>query len=489
MSSAVMFFIVLAIAIVALMLLITKVNMHPVFTLLLVSLFAGVGMGFSPVDTLGLITEGFGGTLKGVGLPIMLGAVLAMGIQDTGAAKSIANFFIRLFKGKNLELAPSLTAFIVSIPVFGDITTVLTSNIASILSARKGISMATMAAFTVLGLNFTHGVVPPTPGILAVSEVMGADLGLVIFYGIIISLIGFMGTWLLLRKWTAKEHIDPNPDFVKGIEPAQSDNIEDLLIEGKNLPGTFASLMPILIPVVLISLSSFINMSLPEGNVIREVFTFLGDKVVALLLSVIYTMFLGLKYKNSVIESNYGATNNGAGPEELAATVDTQEVAKNSNIKDILLNSWIARGLEVALAAILITGMGGAFSQVIKSAPAVNEVTSLVDAIPIPAILIPFLLGVLMMTAVGSMTTAGMTAAAIVYPMLPVLGLTPLAATLAIGSGTLALNHVNNSGFWVTSQFFNLSTKQTLKYITFPHAVGAVINIIAIGIMSAIGII
>lgn len=488
MSSAVMFFVVLAIAIVALMLLITKLNVHPVITLLLVALFTGVGLGFSGIETMGLISEGFGGTLKGVGLPIMLGAVLAMGIQDTGAAKSIANFFIRLFKGKNLELAPSLTAFIVSIPVFGDITTVLTSNIASILSTRKGISMATMAAFTVLGLNFTHGVVPPTPGILAISELMGADLGLVIFYGIIISVIGMMGTWLLLRKWTEKEYIEPNPDFVKGIKPAQSDNIEDLLIEGEDLPGTFASLMPILIPVVFISLSSFINMYVPEGNVLREIFAFLGDKVVALSLAVGYTMLLGLKHKKSVIESNYNALHSGSDLEgEIAATTELD--SKYTNIKDVLLNSWIARGLQVALAAILITGMGGAFSQVIKSAPAVNEVTSLVDGLPIPAILIPFLLGVVMMTAVGSMTTAGMTAAALVYPMLPVLGLTPLAATLAIGSGTLALNHVNNSGFWVTSQFFNLSTKQTLKYITFPHAVGAVINIIVIWIMSGIGII
>lgn len=480
--SAVMFFIVLIIAILALMLLITKVNMHPVLALLLVALLTGLGLGFSPVETIGLITDGFGSTLKSVGIPIMLGAVLAMGIQDTGATKSIANFFIRLFKGRNLELAPSLTAYIVSIPVFGDITTVLTSSIASVLSARKGISMATMAAFTVLGLNFTHAVVPPTPGILAVSETMGADLGSVILCGIITTFISFILTWLILKKWTEKEKIAPKPDFVKGIQPAHSNAIEDLLIEGENLPSVFESLLPIIIPVTLISISSISNVYLPEENTLREMLAFLGDKVVALLLAVIYTMFLGLKYKYSVIESNQIAIKNNG--------IDTEEKleAKKVNIKDILLNSWITRGLNAALTAILITGMGGALSQVIKNAPAVDEVVSLVDAVPIPAILIPFVLAVLMMTAVGSMTTAGMTAAAIVYPMLPVLGLSPLAATLAIGCGTLALNHVNNSGFWVSSQFFNLNTNQTLKYITIPHAVAAVINIIVIGIMNSIGL-
>lgn len=160
--SAVSFLIMLIVSIIALMLLITKAKLHPVFSLFCVSLIMGLVMGrfepegFSFTEVLNMVTSGFGSTLGSMGLPIMLGAILAMGVQDTGAAKSIANFFIRLFRGKNLELAPALTAYIVSIPVFGDITTILTSNIANVLSKRKHISMGKMAAFTQTGLNLTH---------------------------------------------------------------------------------------------------------------------------------------------------------------------------------------------------------------------------------------------------------------------------------------------------------------------------------------------
>jgi GntP family gluconate:H+ symporter len=466
------FLVILILAIVALMFLIIKANLHPVFSLLIVAFVSGIALGFAPLESIGLINDGFAGTLKGVGIPIILGAVLAMGVQDTGAAKSIGNFFIKLFRGKNLELAPSLTAFIVSIPVFGDITMVLTSNIASVLSRRKGISMSTMATFTGLGLFLTHAMVPPTPGILAISILLGADLGMVILIGILVAFIAFIGSWLLLRKWTEKEMILPNPDFVKNIEPAKSDNVEDLLIDNEGLPGAFASFVSLLIPVVLIAAASFANMYMPEGNVIRDVLAVLGDKVVALSLAVIYTMFLGLKNSKGVIESNKEATGKDM-----------------KSMKDILLNSWVTRGLEVALSALLITAMGGAFGQVIKSAPAIELLGPIVAEFPMPGILIPWLIGAVMMTSVGSMTTAGMTAAAIVLPMMTSLGISPLAATLAIGAGTLMLDHVNNSGFWVMSQFFNLNTQQGLKYITIPGVVASVISMIALLVLTTVGII
>ncbi len=470
--SAGVFLIVLVGAILALMFLIIKCNLHPVFSLLAVAFVTGLVLGFDSLGTIAMINDGFGGTLKGIGIPIIFGAVLAMGIQDTGAAKSIANFFIRLFRGKNLELAPSLTAYIVSIPVFGDITMVLTSNIASVLSKRRGVSMSTMATFTGLGLFLTHAVVPPTPGILAIALLLGADLGLTILWGIITTFIAFMLTWLLLKKWTEKEMIEPNPEVVKNVVPSKSGAVDDLLIKDQALPGAFASFMTIAIPVIMITASSFVNMVTPEGHILRQIFSIFGDKVVALGSGVIYTMLLGLTYKKQVVDSNEQVTGK-----------------KMPEIKDVLLNSWVARGLAVALSALLITAAGGAFSSVIKSAPAIEELSALITGSSFPGILIPFLIGVIMMTAVGSMTTAGMTASGIVLPMLPALGISPLAATLAVGAGTLMINHVNNSGFWVMSQFFHLDTRQGLKYVTLPCAVAAILLIIMLIPLSAASLI
>lgn len=475
--SATGFLILLIVTIVLLMVLIMKVKLHPTFALFASALFMGLVLGrfeaesFSFTEVLSLITSGFGGTLGSMGIPIMLGAILAMGVQDTGAAKAIANFFIKLFRGKNLELAPALTAYIVSIPVFGDITTILTSNIANVLSKRKHISMGKMAAFTQTGLNLTHAMVPPTPGILAVSILLGADLGLVIGWGVVISLIAFLLTWLVLRKWTDKEFVEPVPEVVAKIEETSSNDVKDILITGDDIPGTFASFLTILIPVVLIAGSSFINMAVAEDAPIRTYTAIFGDKIVALGLGVIYTMLLAAFHKASVRRSNKDVTNKD--PE---------------NFREVVLDSWIARGLEVALPALLITGMGGALATVIKAAPAINDLAGLIEQSGVPGLLIPFLIGAIMFTAVGSMTTGGMTAAGVVGPMMATLGLTPVATVLAIGAGTMIFNHVNNSGFWVISRFFNLDLKQGFKYITLPDAVAGVCCFVLICAAAAVGL-
>lgn len=331
--------------------------------------------------------------------------------------------------------------------------------------------MGKMAAFTQTGLNLTHAMVPPNPGILAVSVLLGADLGLVIGWGILTSIIAFILTWLLLRKWTDKEWIEPLPEVVAEIEETSSNDVKDILIPGKDVPGTFPAFLTILIPVVLIAGSSFINMAVAEDAPIRVWTALFGDKVVALSLGVIYTMFLALFHKFAVRKSNEDVT--GKDP---------------ANFREIILDSWIARGLSVALPALLITGMGGAFATVIKAAPAINDLAGLIENSGVPGLLIPFLIGAIMFTAVGSMTTGGMTAAGVVGPMMGILGLSPVSTVLAIGAGTMIFNHVNNSGFWVISKFFNLDLKQGLKYITVPDFVAGVICFIMICAASAVGI-
>lgn len=479
--SAIGFLVLLVLAIVALMLLMTKAKLHPVMSLFVVALAFGLILGlfgtegYTFMGTLNMITSGFGSTLGSLGMPIILGAVLAMGVQDTGAAKSIANFFIRLFRGKNLELAPSLTAYVVSIPVFGDITTILCSNIANVLGKRKHISMSTMASFTQTGLNLTHAMVPPTPGILAVSVALAADLGMVISWGIAITVVTFFLTWLLLKRWTEKEWIAAVPEVTAEISETNSDKVEDLLILDKDLPGVFASFLTILIPVILIAGGSFVGMMIPDSTpddaLVRTLVTICSDKVVALSMGVIYTMFLAMAHKDSVRKSNKDAT--GSDPESF---------------REVILNSWIGRGLNVALIALLVTAMGGGFSQVIKSFPNINDLALLIQNSGVPGLLVPFLVGVIMMTAVGSMTTAGITAVGVVQPMMDLLGLEPVSTALAIGAGTLIFNHVTNSGFWVVSKFFNLDLKQGLKYITIPDAVAGVIGFILVFALNTVGL-
>ena len=281
----------------------------------------------------------------------------------------------------------------------------------------------------------------------------------------------FLLTWLVLRKWTDKEFVEPVPEVVAEIEETSSNDVKDILITGNDIPATFASFLTILIPVVLIAGSSFIKMVVAEASALYAWANIFGDKIVALGLGVIYTMLLAVFHKASVRKSNADAT--GKNPQSF---------------REVVLNSWIARGLEIALPALLITGMGGAFAAVIQAAPAINDLAGLIEQSGVPGLLIPFLIGAIMFTAVGSMTTGGMTAAGVVGPMMVTLGLSPISTVLAIGAGTMIFNHVNNSGFWVISRFFNLDLKQGLKYITLPDFVAGIFCFVMICGAAAVGL-
>lgn len=398
--SAGVFILILVVAIAALVLMIVKAKMHPVLALFIAALGTGIALGYGVTGSVDYISNGFGGTLGSVGITIILGAIISMAIEDTGAAKVIANFFIKLFRGKRMELAPALTAFIMSIPVFGDITMVLTAPIASMLSKRKHISMSTMASFTGLGLFLTHGLVPPTPGILAIALMFGSDLGMTIVWGLVISFVGFFGTYFLLRKWTEKEWIEPDPEFVRGMEETDSDSEDDILIKDSGLPHTGEGFLPLLLPVLLISVSSFAQMYAAEGSAIYTICTTIGNKVIALSIGLLYSFYLGYKQRKMV----------------LGVYADTYNEPK-AKLGEVMLNKWVARGLVVCLSPLLITAMGGAFGNVLKNSPALEPLSKLIADSPIPAILVPWAIAAIMMTSVGSMTTAGMTAAAIVLPM------------------------------------------------------------------------
>lgn len=461
------FIIVLAISILLLTFMILRLKVHPVLALFITAVGLGIGLGNTVLETMGLINAGFGATLSGVGLTIILGSILAMGIQDIRATDSISYFFNKVFRGKKMELAPSLTAFVVSIPVFGDVTMVLMAPIASKISHLNKISMSTMAAFTGLALFLTHGLVPPTPGILAISLSMGADLGFVIFWGLIVGLIAFFGTWLVLKKWTAKEFIKPLEKFVNAND--EEDDKKNKI----SYPPYLLAFLPILLPVIFIGSASFANVYMDEGTMMHTFLTTIGDRIVALSIGVLLVIIFAFLYKQNVA---------------ISAMRNSDEVDSKTSILKIVTNIWVARGLTVALLPLLITAMSGALGRILQTNEAAEVIANNIASTNILPVLIPFLIAAVLMTTVGSMTMAALTAAAIVTPMLGTLGISPELAVLAIGAGSLTLNHLNNSGFWIMSQFFNLTTKQGLKYVTIPTFVGAIFAIVTLLILGSLGL-
>lgn len=473
-----MFIIVLIMAIIILSVLTLKFKMHPVITLFITATFIGLASGLGVVGTFASIKDYFGSTLGSVGIMIIFGAILASGISDTGAATSIVNFFIKLFRGKRLELAPSLTGFIMSIPVFGDIASILNAPISAILAKRKKMGMQQVAPFVNLGLTLTHGLVPPTPGILAVSVMLGADIGTVILWGLICSIVSFAVSYLILSPIYAKsEHIEPLPDYTEGIESVdENTSVEELLIEEENCPNAFASFIPLLLPAVMIAIGSIGKLFVAEGSTAYQFFNVLGDTVLALFCGIFALGFLVFGRKGKVIEK----ANIASGKAELTG---------KSSWSEIVFGNWVERALKIAIGALLITAMGGAMGGILRENEAISVIGKTIAATNFPAILIPFLLAAILMTVCGSMTTASMTAAALMVELLPMLSISPVVAALAIGAGSMVGWHVNNSGFWIFTSLYGFNTKQGLKFFTTTNAVGGIIAFACLVLISLTGII
>jgi len=468
------FVMVIVAAIILLTVLTLKYKIHPAITLFIVAAIIGLSTGHDVASTMDLIKKYFGSTLGGIGILIIFGAMIACGIQDTGAAQSIANFFIRFFRGKNLELAPALTGFIMSIPVFGDIAIVLNAPIASILAKRKKISMAVMAPMLNVGLTLTHGLVPPTPGILAVSLMLGADIGMVIFWGLICSVISLTLTYLIAKPLLAKgEFIEPLADFTEGVQPAKSDStVNDLCIKEDGLPGSFLAFVPLIIPAGMITIGSFSKMLFAKESTAYAVSSAIGDSTVAMFFGILSVAFLVFRRKSKVISK--------ANSEGYTMTSETP-------IEQIVFDNWVVRALKIAIIPLIVTAMGGAMGGILRENSAITEIGNIVAATNFPKILIPFILAAVLMAVCGSMTTASMTAAALIQPMLSKLGLSPVIASLAIGAGSMVFWHVNNSGFWVFCSLYNFNAKQGLKYFTTVNALGGIIAFAALACLTIAG--
>lgn len=476
--SPITFVIMLIAAIVLLTVLTLKFKMHPVMTLFITAVFIGLASGKPLIETFASIKNYFGSTLGSIGIMIIFGAMIASGISDTGAATSIVNFFIKLFKGKRLELAPSLTGFIMSIPVFGDIAIILNAPISAILAKRKNMSMTQVAPFVNLGLTLTHGLVPPTPGVLAVAVMLQADIGSVIMWGLVCSIVSFALCYLALAPVYARgEFIEPLAAYTEGIEAVDDTaSVEALLIEEENAPGAGVSFVPLLLPAVMIAIGSIGKLIVQEGTAAYAFFDIIGDTVLALFCGIVALGLMVFGRKEKVVAKANEATG-------------TEELNSGSSWTEIVFGNWVGRALSIAIGALLITAMGGAMGGILRENEAISVIGNAIAETSFPGLLVPFFLAAILMTVCGSMTTASMTAAALMVELVPVLGISPVVATLAIGAGSMVGWHVNNSGFWIFTSLYGFDTRQGLKYFTTTNAIGGIVAFICLAGLTLVGLV
>ncbi len=419
----------------------SKFHIHPFLVLLLSALFMGLFAGLDSDAVIKAIAGGFGGTLKSIGIVIACGTIIGTFLEKSGGAQKMAETVLRLVGEKNSPLAMSITGYIVSIPVFCDSGFVLLSALNRALSKRTGRSLAVLAIALATGLYTTHVFVPPTPGPLAAAANIGADIGLVLIFGLIVS-IPTAAAGLFWATWFCKRFT-----IIPQEEMAQLKDAE--------MPGTALVFAPLIVPIILIALKSVADYpTLPFGEgSLKSAFDFIGNPIIALLLGVFISFLLPAK--------------------------------KDQNV----FSGWVGEGLKNAGTIILITGAGGAFGSVLK---ATNVGAYLGDTLSHwqLGIFLPFIISAALKTAQGSSTVALITTSALVAPMLGAMGFEePLAkalVVLAIGAGAMTVSHANDSYFWVVSQFSDMDTPTALRCHSMATLIQGVTGIVTIAILSLI---
>lgn len=410
------YIIALVIALALIVVGIVKWKIHPFFVLLIAAIVYGFLTGMEVSQIVDSINSGFGSIMGKIGLIIFFGVVIGTILEKSGGAMVIATRLLKLIGEKSIHLAMLVTGYLLSIPVFADSAFIIMNSLNKALSDKAKVAYAGTTAALAIGLMATHVMVPPTPGPIAAAGILDAELGSVILWGLLVSMLALVPCYFFSIKIASKIHI-----------PIHLEKTEDTL----HKPKLWISLLSIVVPIILIVVKSIVDypgMNMGDSAV-YPVISFLGAPVVALLIGV----FLALLMPKKLDEKVYSAT------------------------------GWFGDALRIAAPIILITGAGGIFGAMLQNSGIADFIADAFTDIQI-GLFLPFLLAACLKTTQGSSTVALITTASIVAPMLVALGLDdPFLRTmtvLAIGAGSTVVSHANDSFFWVLTQLTGMDVKQ-----------------------------
>ncbi len=435
---------VLLISIALLLFLIMKLKLHAFVALLIVSMGTAVAAGMPIEKIMGTIQSGMGGTLGFISVVVGLGAMFGKMLEVSGGAERLARTLINKFGKDRASWALGLAGFIVSIPVFFDVGFIILVPLVYSLAKETKKSLLHYGIPLLAGLAVTHAFVPPTPGPVAVAQLVGADLGKVILFGIIAGIPSMIVAGPIFGKYIGNKIYAEVPEYME-----LDDNV--INAEEKDLPSFKLIISLILIPIVLILLNTTAGVFLEEGSSIRNILTFIGHPFLALSISTILAFITLGKHKGLTKEE---------------------------------VNKVATAALAPTGLILLVTGAGGIFKQVlIDSNIGTVLAEGLADSSMNPIIL-AFIIATVVRVSVGSATVAMMTAGGIMAPLLPAFNVEPALIVIAIAAGATVLSHVNDSGFWLVNRYFGISEKDTLKSWTVMETLIGVVGLISVLIIS-----
>lgn len=429
-------------AVVALIVLIARFKVHPFVALVLVSLAMGAAAGMSPAALVKAFQDGVGSTLGLIAVVVGLGTMLGKLMAESGGASRIAAALLARFGERRVHWAMMIVGFVVGIPVFFQVGFVLLIPLVFTIARRTGTSLVLVGIPLVAGLSVVHGMVPPHPAAMLAVTAYGADLGRTIFYAILVGLPTAALAGPIFARWVAPRIVLP------------ANNPMAAQLEGRaataattELPGLGISLFTILAPVLLMLCASAADVSLETGNALRVLLDFLGSPIVALLL-ILFVSFWSL-----------GLARGFTGSQVLAMANDC---------------------LAPTAAILLVIGAGGGFNRVLIESGIGKAIADVAMRAQVSPLLLAWVVAALVRVATGSATVAMTTAAGIVAPIAAAAAphVSPELLVLATGAGSLMLSHVNDSGFWLIKEYFNMTVPQTLATWTVTETIIGVIGLL-----------
>lgn len=409
--------------IVLLLWLVMKLKLNAFIALLLVSLLVGLGAGMPFESVIKSVIDGMGNTLGFIALVVGLGSMFGKMLEISGGAERLAKSILEKFGEKNASWAMTITGFLVAIPVFFDVGFIIIVPLVYGLTKKSGKSLLLFAIPLLAGLATTHAFIPPTPGPIAVANLMNADLGWVIIFGFIAGIPTVILSGPLFGRIISKKIRKGIPGYMH----------MDSLKKGKKLPSFQTVIVLILIPLVLIITNTLCEFLLDPENKVLVVTNIAGHPVVALLITVLLSIIL---------------------------------LARKQGYTKKEIESYLTKSLEPAGIIILITGAGGVFKQVLIDSGVGNMLADFMNDSSLPPLILAFLIASAVRIIQGSSTVAMVTASGILAPVISTMGIEgPLLAlyVIVIASGSTILSHVNDSGFWLVNKYCGLTEKETFQ--------------------------
>jgi len=433
-------------AIVVLIVMITRLRIHPFIALIITSGFLGLISGMPLAKIVKSFQDGFGGVLGFVGIVLGLGTMLGKMMAESGGADQIAQTLVRAFGKQRVHWAMMIGAFLVGIPLFFEIGFVLLIPLVFIVARRSGVPLFKIGMPMLASLSVMHGLVPPHPGPLLAIGIFGADIGKTIFYGLVVGLPTVIIAGPMFGAFIAK-YVDIKP----------SDELMEQLArepQTKDLPGFAITLITVLSPVFLMLLKTFVDVTLPEGNAVRDLMDFIGNPIVALLAALLLSLY------------TFG----------VARGFTRQQVLK-----------FVDQSLAPTAAIVLIIGAGGGFKQMLVNSGVGTAIGQLAVHAQISPLLLAWFVAGVIRVATGSATVATITGAGIVAPLVTLIpGTNRELLVLATGAGSLILSHVNDAGFWLVKEYFNMSVGETFKTWTAMETIISVVALVFIMLLNLV---